>query len=88
MHVGMLLACWRQKVSLAVHVPHADNVLRGLSAAANGVEVSSSSGGILSLATALFNRAMGGKRPCVPELPRAAREAPLVASTCCILIVA
>jgi hypothetical protein len=29
MHVGKLLASWRRKVSLAVHVAHADNVLRG-----------------------------------------------------------
>jgi hypothetical protein len=31
MHVGMLLASWHQKVSIAVHVAHVDNVLRGLS---------------------------------------------------------
>jgi hypothetical protein len=28
MHVGKLLASWRRKVSLAVHVAHVDNVLR------------------------------------------------------------
>jgi hypothetical protein len=39
MHVGKLLASWRRKVSLAVHVAHADNVMRGLSAAADRVEV-------------------------------------------------
>jgi hypothetical protein len=38
MHVSKLLGSWRRKISLAVHVAHADNVLRGLSAAANGVE--------------------------------------------------
>jgi hypothetical protein len=30
MHVGKLLASLRRKLSLAVHVAHADNVLRGL----------------------------------------------------------
>jgi hypothetical protein len=65
MYVGCLLfASWRQKVSLAVHVAHADNVLRGLSAAADGVEeAGSSSAGMPPPATALFNRAMGRKRP-------------------------
>jgi hypothetical protein len=70
MHVGNLLASWshardlRRKVStLAVHVAHADNVLRGLSAAADGVEAASSSAGMPSLATPLFTRAMGSKRP-------------------------
>jgi hypothetical protein len=37
MHVRKLLASWCRKVSLAVHVAHADNDLRGLSAATNGV---------------------------------------------------
>jgi hypothetical protein len=64
MHVGKLLASWRRKVSLAVHATHADDVLRGLSAAANGVEAAFSSVGMPSLATALFTRAMGRKRPC------------------------
>jgi hypothetical protein len=64
MHVGKLLVSWRRKVSLAVHVAHADNVLRGLSAAADGVEAASSSVGMPSLATALVTRDMGGKRPC------------------------
>jgi hypothetical protein len=63
MHVGKLLASWRQKVSLADHVAHADNVLRGLSAAAYGVEAASTSVGMPSHATALFTRAMGRKRP-------------------------
>jgi hypothetical protein len=63
MHVGKLLAFWRRNVSLAVHVAHAD-VLRGLSAAEDGVEAASSSAGTPSPAMALFNRAMGRKRPC------------------------
>jgi hypothetical protein len=63
MRVGKLLASWRRKVSLAVHVAHADNILRGLSAAANGVEAASSSAGMPYHATAFFNRAMGRKRP-------------------------
>jgi hypothetical protein len=63
MHVDKLLASWRRKVSLAVYVAHADNVLRGLSAAADGVEAASSSVGMPSHATALFNRAIGRKRP-------------------------
>jgi hypothetical protein len=70
-------------LSLTVHVAHADNVLRGLSAAADGVEAASPSAGRPSLATALFTRAMGRKRP------RASSDkAPLVAFTCCILGVA
>jgi hypothetical protein len=63
MHVGKLLASLHRKVSLAVHVTQADNVLRGLSAAANGVEAASSSVGMSSPSTALVNRAMGRKRP-------------------------
>jgi hypothetical protein len=63
MHVGHVLASWRRKISLAVHVAHVDNVLRGLHAAADGVEAASSSAGMPSLATALFTRAMGRKRP-------------------------
>jgi hypothetical protein len=59
-----------------------DNALRGLSAAADSVEAAFSSAGMPSLATSLFNHAMGRM------LPQAAREAPLVASTCCILGVA
>jgi hypothetical protein len=59
----LLLASWRRKVSLTVHVAHADNVLRGLSAAADGAEAASSSAGVPSPTTALFTRAMGRKRP-------------------------
>jgi hypothetical protein len=60
MHVGKLLASWRRKVSLAVHAAHTDNVLRGLSAAADDVENASSSVGMSSHATAFFTRAMYG----------------------------
>jgi hypothetical protein len=63
MYVGKLLASWHRKVSLAVHVAHADNVLRGLSAAVDCVEAAFSSAGMPSLAKALFTRAMGRKRP-------------------------
>jgi hypothetical protein len=63
MHVGKLLASWRRKLSLTVHVAHADNVLQGLSAASNGVEAASSSAGMPSPATAFFTCAMGRKRP-------------------------
>jgi hypothetical protein len=68
-----------------VHVAHADNVLRGLSAAANGVEAASFSLGMPSHVTALFTRTMGRKRPV---LPLAACEALLVASMCLFLGVA
>jgi hypothetical protein len=61
MNVGKLLA--HRKVSLAVHLAHADNVLRGLSAAGNGVETAFFSAGMPSHATALFTRAMGRKSP-------------------------
>jgi hypothetical protein len=63
MHVGNLLASRRRKVSLTVHVANADNVLRGLSAAADGVEAASSSVGMPCHVTALFTRAMARKRP-------------------------
>jgi hypothetical protein len=62
MHVGKLLASWRRKISLAVHVAHTDNVLRGLSAVADCGEAASSSVGVPSLATAFVTRAMGRKR--------------------------
>jgi hypothetical protein len=64
MHVGKLLASWRRKVSLAVHVALADNVLRGLSAAADCGEAASSSDGMPSHAMAFFTRVMGPKRTC------------------------
>jgi hypothetical protein len=57
------MASWRQKVSLAVHVAHVDNVFRGSSAADDVVEAASSSAGMPSPVTALFTRAMGRKRP-------------------------
>jgi hypothetical protein len=63
MHVGKLLASWRRNFSLAIHVAHADNVLRGLSAAADGVEAVFSSAGMPCPAMALFTRAMGRKLP-------------------------
>jgi hypothetical protein len=63
MHVDKLLSSRRRKVSLAVHVAHADNVLRGLYAAAYGLEAVSSSVVMRSPATALVTRAMGRKRP-------------------------
>jgi hypothetical protein len=63
MHVGKWLASWCRKVSLAVHVAHTDNVLRGFSAAAYGVETSSFSARMPSPAAALFTGAMGRKRP-------------------------
>jgi hypothetical protein len=63
MHGGKLLASWRRKVSLAVHVAHADNVLHGLSAAANGMDAASSSAEMPSHGMVLFTRAMGRKRP-------------------------
>jgi hypothetical protein len=58
MHVGKLLALWRRKVSsLAVdHIVHADNVLRGLSAAADGVEAASSSAKMLETGNDVMNK--------------------------------
>jgi hypothetical protein len=53
MHVGKLLASSRRKVSLAVHIAQADNVLSSLSAAADGVEPASSRARMPSHATAL-----------------------------------
>jgi hypothetical protein len=60
MHVGKVLASWRRKTSLAVHLSYADSVLRGLS---DLVEAASSSAGMPSPVTALFTRAMSRKRP-------------------------
>jgi hypothetical protein len=62
MHVGKLSASWRRQVSLAVHVARADNLLRGLSAAADGVEDACSSTWMPSPVTAFFTRAMCRKR--------------------------
>jgi hypothetical protein len=62
MHVGKLLASWCQDISLTVHVAEANNVLRGVSAAADDVEAASSSAGMPSHATAFFTRATGRKR--------------------------
>jgi predicted nucleotide-binding protein len=61
MHVGKLLASWRRKVSLAVHVAHPDNILRCLSAAEKGVQAASSS--VVMPSLALFTGAMGRNRP-------------------------
>jgi hypothetical protein len=63
MHVGKLLASRRRTVSLAFHVASTENILRGFSAAAHGVEAASTPGRMPSPATALFTRAMGRKRP-------------------------
>jgi hypothetical protein len=60
MHVGELLTSWRE-FSLAVHITQADNVLRGMSAAAGCLEAASASTGMLSYATVFFTRAMGRK---------------------------
>jgi hypothetical protein len=54
------------KVSLAVHAAHADNVVRGMSAATDDVEAASSSVGMPSLAAAFFARAMSR----ISQLPR------------------
>jgi hypothetical protein len=56
MHVGKLL------VFLVVCLAQADNVLRGLSAAADDVEAASFSDGVPSHATAFFTRALSRKR--------------------------
>jgi hypothetical protein len=62
MHVGKLLASWRRKISLPIHVAHVDNVLRGLSAVADDVEAASSSAEMPCHATVFSTRAMGRKR--------------------------
>jgi hypothetical protein len=62
MHVGKLLASGRRKVSQAIHVAHVDNVLRGLSAAADDVETASSSAGMPSSGTTFLTRTLGRKR--------------------------
>jgi hypothetical protein len=86
MHVGKLFAFWRRKVSLAVHVDHADNVLRGLSAAADGVEAASSPAWMLFSCHGAFHPRHGPQAsPCFLE--RRVRRR-FVASTCCILGVA
>jgi hypothetical protein len=85
--MGKLLASWRRKFSLAVHVAHADNVLRGLPVAADGVEAASSSIGMPSHAMHAWRYAPASWAASVPVLPRPAREAPpLVASMCRVLV--
>jgi hypothetical protein len=80
MHVGKLLASWRRKVSLAVHVARADNVLRGLAAAADDVEAAFLGKDAFSRHGVLHPRHGPQASPCF--IPRAAREVPLVASAC------
>jgi hypothetical protein len=64
MHVGKLLTSLCRKASLAVHVDLTDNVLRGLSAVADGVEAAFPRLVCLLLhATAVFNGAIGRKHP-------------------------
>jgi hypothetical protein len=87
MNVGKLLASWRRKVSLAVHVAHADNILRGSSSAADCVEATTSSAGVPSPRKAFFTRAMQWAAS-VSVPPRVAREAQLVTSTFCVFSVA
>ena len=58
MYVDKILASWRRKVSLEVHVAHADNVLLGFSAAADDAETASSLVGMPFHDTAFFIRAM------------------------------
>jgi hypothetical protein len=79
MHVGKLLASWRRiKVSLAIHVAHAENVLRGLFTDEDFWRPLLPRLGCLLLprhsSTAPLMAAS------VPVLPRAAREAPHAAS--------
>jgi len=63
MHVGKLLASWRRKISLAIHIAHADNVTRDAASAAESVAGASDSRGMPSPATSFFTRAIGRKRP-------------------------
>jgi hypothetical protein len=87
MYMSKLLASWRRKFSLAVHVVHADNVLRGLSAAVDGVEAASSSVEMPFHAMHAWRYAPAPWAASVPVLPRPAREAPpLVASMCHVLV--
>jgi hypothetical protein len=70
-----VFASWRRKLSLAVHVAHADNVLRGLFTTADDVEAASPSAGLPS--------SPAQWAASVPVLPRAA---PLVASMYCVFL--
>jgi hypothetical protein len=68
MHMSKLLASWRRKISLVVHVAHADNVLRDFSAAGDGVEAASSSVGMpFSCHGALHPRYGPQASPCFLE---------------------
>jgi hypothetical protein len=62
MHVGKLLVSWRRKVSLAVHVAHADNVVRGLSAKVDCGEAASSCVGVPYHATTFSTHAITGRK--------------------------
>ena len=73
MHVGKLLASLRRRISLAVHIAHADNVLRGAASAAESVAGASDSRGVPSSparlgasALALMWGEMCALRPFVP----------------------
>jgi hypothetical protein len=57
MHVGKLLVSWRRKVSLAVHVAHVDNVVRGLCG-----EAASSCVGVPYHATTFSTHAITGRK--------------------------
>jgi hypothetical protein len=85
---GCMWASLGRKATFAVHVVGADNVLRELSAAADGVEAAFSSDGMLTHATAFFTRAMGRKRPRASS--RSARGATclFVAFPCCVFSIA
>jgi hypothetical protein len=84
--VGELFASWHRKAYATVHVTQADNLVRGFSAAVDGVDVASPSFRIAPPATAFVTRAMG--RTCLRGSSRGAREAPPIASTCYVCVVA
>jgi hypothetical protein len=70
-HVSLFLGLWHVGFFppyfflylIGGYPTQAGTVLRGLSAAVDGVKAASSSAGMPSRATALFTRAMGRKRP-------------------------
>jgi hypothetical protein len=73
-HDGELLASWRRKVPLSVHVTRASNAMRGLSSAVDGWPAARS---FLLPATPFITRAIGRKRLRVSA--RAQYEALLIA---------
>jgi hypothetical protein len=83
MHVGELLALWRRKVSLAFHVSRADNVCAACPPPPTVWRPLLPRLGCLLLPRHSSPAPWGAS---VPVLSRAAREAPLVASTCHIMI--